>query len=42
MLRKYSLSNPWRGVTAVALVAAGAAIAALYGIMAVLVLNKER
>jgi hypothetical protein len=41
MLREYRVFNPWRGVAVVALVTAAAVIAALYGVMAVLILNKE-
>ena len=35
-------ANPWRGVTAIALVAAEAAISVVYGVMAVLVLNPRQ
>jgi hypothetical protein len=42
MMREYRQINPWRGVTAVALVAAATIVAVLYGIMAVLVLNRDR
>ncbi|MEM1485215.1 hypothetical protein V6615_10085 [Oscillospiraceae bacterium PP1C4] len=40
-MREYRAVNPWRGVTAVVLIAAATVIAALYGIMAVVILNKN-
>ena len=41
-MRELRLFNPWRGVTAAALVAAAAVIAVVYGVMAVMLLRDRR
>ena len=41
-MRELRLFNPWRGVAAALLVACGAAVAVVYGIMAVVLLKDRR
>ena len=41
-MRELRLFNPWRGVVAAILVAAGAVVAVVYGIIAVVLLRDRR
>ena len=42
MMKELRLFNPWRGISATALVGAAAAIAVTFGVMAALILRDKK